>query len=218
MGSWDPPWGRQEAAEESNQVPRCIWGPCKEAEVGCGVGKGGLFWKLTLREWEAEVLKAPRALRAEDKVWLVLPRSWPGPGSGQAGGLSATALLSPQRIGKQLNSQNCAEGRGAGWTPSLPETAKDTPSPQGQKEPGRGLEEAPRTKVPFDERENGDLEKRTHLRQRQASRFSLWTQRVRTIVGPPSLARPPGLSFPSSASPGMSPRTSGSLGPHQGVL
>lgn len=125
MGSRNPPWRRQEAAEESNQVPRCIWGPRKEAEVG----KGGLFWKLTLREREAEVLKAPRALRAEDKVWLVLPRSWPGPGSGQAGGLSATALLSPQRIGKRLNSQNCAEGRGAGWTPSLPETAKDTPSP-----------------------------------------------------------------------------------------
>lgn len=37
------------------------------------MGKGRLLWKLTLREREAEVLKAPRALRAEDKVWLVLP-------------------------------------------------------------------------------------------------------------------------------------------------
>lgn len=128
------------------------------------MGKGGLHWKLNLREREAEVLKAPRALRAEDKVWLVLPGSWPGPGSGQAGGLSATALLSPQRTGKRLSAQNCAEGRGAGCIPSLPETTKDTPGPQGQKEPGRGLEGAPRTEVPSDGRENGDLEKRTHLR------------------------------------------------------
>lgn len=63
---------------------------------------------------EAEDLEAPPQgpVTAQDKVWLVSPGSWLGPGSGQAGALSGTALLSPRRAGRRLSGQNCAEWRG----------------------------------------------------------------------------------------------------------
>lgn len=105
-------------------------------------GKGGVFWKLTLREWEAEVLKAPRALRAEDKVWLGSPR----PGRAQAVGRLAAFLPQPSFPHRELASDQQPElcrGEGLGWTPSLPETGQRHPQPSGPEGARRGLEEAP---------------------------------------------------------------------------
>lgn len=94
-----------------------------------------------------EALHQGLVTEAEDKVWLVLPGSWLGPGSGQAGGwrlggLPGTALISPGGPGIGLR-QNYAEGRGLagqracrGWpeTPTEPEGAKKGPQgvPRGK--------------------------------------------------------------------------------------
>lgn len=112
----------------------------------CILGPARLQRRHTLRGREAEGLEALHqdpVTEAEDKVWLVLPGSWLGPGSGQAGGwrlggLPGTALISPRGPGIGLR-QNYAEGRGLAGQRACKGRPETPPEAEGAKKGPQGV-------------------------------------------------------------------------------
>lgn len=124
-------WSHRTSPRRTGAVEELSQLKATASDVTASLGQPGSSAN-SLRGREAESLEALHqglVTEAEDKVWLVLPGSWLGPGSGQAGRVEAGRASRhsphfPSRNWHKTQPELC-RGEGAGWTLSLQRVARD---------------------------------------------------------------------------------------------